>query len=78
VQGLSGKFRGFIRDLSILNKAKPVYQQMPGWPKPADTPKRYSQLHPNARAYLSRLQDILKVKISMVSVGSGREETISV
>lgn len=72
------KFREFIRDLDVLNKAKPIYQKMPGWPKPLNTPKRYSQLHPNARAYLSRLQDILKVKISMVSVGSGREETIAI
>lgn len=69
-------FRAFPEDLEVLNKAKPVYKEMPGWNKTLKKIRRYKDLQPNAKAYLDFLQDILKTKISMVSVGSDREETI--
>lgn len=69
-------FKGFPYDLEALKGAKPVYKEMPGWSKTISKPRRYQDLHPNAKAYLNILQDILNTKISMVSVGSSREDTI--
>jgi len=71
-------FRDFPYDLEVLKNAKPVYKEVPGWDKTVSTSKRYADLPKNARSYLERLQDILGAKISMVSVGSARTETISV
>jgi len=68
----------YPQDPEVLQQVKPVYEEMPGWPRPAVKPKTFKDLHPNARAYLRRLSDTLKVKISMVSVGSAREDTIIV
>jgi adenylosuccinate synthase len=68
----------YPQDLEVLQNVKPVYKEMPGWPLPAAKPKVFKDLHPNARAYLRRLSDELKVKISMVSVGSARKDTIIV
>jgi adenylosuccinate synthase len=69
-------FSEFPYDLEVLKGLKPVYKQMRGWPKTINNPKRYRDLHPCAREYLERLSGILKIKISMVSIGSAREATI--
>lgn len=69
------KFREFPYDLEVLTKAKPIYKEMPGWANIVNL-RRYRDLDPNARAYLACLSDILNTKISMVSVGSARDETI--
>ncbi|MCX5703513.1 MAG: adenylosuccinate synthetase, partial [Candidatus Omnitrophica bacterium] len=69
-------FREFPQDYEVLNKAKPVYKDMPGWDKTTRRIRRYKDLQPNAKAYLDFLGDTLKTTISMVSVGSSREETI--
>ena len=69
-------FREFPQDYEVLHKAKPVYKEMPGWDKTAGKVRHYKDLQPNAKVYLDFLGDTLKTKISMVSVGSSREETI--
>lgn len=70
--------REFPQDLEILKKAVPVYRQVPGWPGPVTAIKKYKDLPLNARNYLSLLQGILKTKITVVSVGSSRDETIMI
>ena len=47
-----------------------------GWQRDISGARHYAELPKNARVYLERLQEILKVRISYVSVGSKREETI--
>jgi len=69
-------FREFPYDLEVLKKAKPVYKEVSGWDKTINKPRRYQDLPRNAKAYLNMLQDILGTRISMVSVGSARGETI--
>jgi adenylosuccinate synthase len=71
-------FKEFSYDLEVLEKAKPVYRTLPGWMSSVKGIKNYRDLPANAKAYLSFLEDILRTKISMVSVGSSREETIFV
>ncbi|OGX18169.1 MAG: adenylosuccinate synthase [Omnitrophica WOR_2 bacterium RBG_13_44_8b] len=70
------KFTDFPYDSQVLKHAQPLYKEIPGWSESINKPRSYAKLHPNARAYLSRLQDMLGAKISMVSVGSSREDTI--
>jgi adenylosuccinate synthase len=71
-------FKEFPYDLEVLSKARPVYKQMPGWPRPTSQIRRFQDLPGQAKDYLKRLQDIVQTKISVVSVGSCREETIFV
>jgi len=66
----------FPHDLEVLSKATPVYKEMPGWPHQDDKPSSFKELHPNARAYLLELQLRLKAKITMVSIGSARKDTL--
>jgi adenylosuccinate synthase len=70
-------FKHFPYDLDVLKNLKPIYKQVPGWANTAYKPKSYKELQPNARSYLNMLEDILGARVSMVSVGSARDETIS-
>ncbi|MDD5565332.1 MAG: adenylosuccinate synthase [Candidatus Omnitrophica bacterium] len=66
----------FPQDSETLWKAKPVYKQMYGWSKTISDTKDYAQLPSRAKDYISYLEDTLKTKISIISVGSSREKTI--
>ena len=59
-----------------LAKCRPIYEDMPGWTEDLTNVKEYDDLPANARAYVEKLEDLLGVDISAVSVGPGREETI--
>ena len=69
-------FQEFPDDLEAGKFALPVYKEMPGWESTINKVRRYQDLPLNAKRYISRLQDILNTKISMVSVGSSRQDTI--
>ncbi len=66
----------FPGDIDILSECKPIYESMPGWMKDTSSCKRYRDLPVNARRYLERLSRLMGAKISIVSVGSRRRETI--
>ncbi len=66
----------FPHDFEVLSNLKPVYITLSGWQKVSLKPRSFQDLQPNAKAYLNRLSDILKAKISMISVGSARQDTI--
>jgi adenylosuccinate synthase len=69
-------FREFPHDIEVLSNATAVYKEVPGWNASINIARQYKDLPVNAKAYITRFQDILKTKISIVSVGSSREETI--
>ena len=66
----------FPHDFEILTKAKPVYKEMPGWVGPIKGIRSYNDLPRNARNYLGFLEDILQTKVSIISLGSSRTDTI--
>jgi adenylosuccinate synthase len=60
----------------LLSKCQPIYEEMPGWSEDISSMQDYDGLPENARAYVERLEDLMGVEISAVSVGPGREQTI--
>lgn len=77
------KYRGkiyddFPSDIEILWKAKPIYEELPGWLEDTTRIKKFSKLPSRARKYLSRLQQLVKTKIEIVSIGSERNQTLFV
>ncbi|MCK9571983.1 MAG: adenylosuccinate synthetase, partial [Candidatus Omnitrophica bacterium] len=72
------QFKEFPHDAEVLANAKPVYIEMPGWAESANKPSSYKELPLKAREYLKRLEGLSGAKITMVSVGSRRKETIFV
>jgi adenylosuccinate synthase len=69
-------FKKFPYDAEVINKSKPVYKEFSGWLQTISHIRSYKHLPANTKKYLSGLQDLLSTKISIVSVGSYRSETI--
>ena len=69
-------YKNFPSDLEVLCQAKPQYITMKGWKTPTRGIQKYKDLPLNAKRYIERLENLLKVKIRYISTGSGREDTI--
>jgi adenylosuccinate synthase len=54
----------------------PIYEEMSGWTESTVGAKSLDQLPDNARAYISRIEEILKTPVDIVSTGPDRVETI--
>jgi adenylosuccinate synthase len=63
-------------DLRQLEKCVPVMIEMPGWKKATQTIRAFDDLPPNARKYLKKIASLTGAKLSLVSVGADREQTI--
>lgn len=57
-------------------EVEPVYEELPGWKKSTLGVTNERDLPAAARAYLERIQDIVRVPIAIISTGPDREETI--
>ena len=49
---------------------------MPGWSQNTFGVTDYAALPDNAKAYIKRLEDLVGVKITIISTGPDRDETI--
>ena len=68
----------FPADVNVLNSAKPLYKTFPGWKKPIGDVRKYDDLPYNTRRYIEALEEMAGAKVSIVSVGPGREQTIMI
>ncbi len=55
---------------------EPIYETHQGWRESISNCKSYDELPQNAKKYLKRLEELLGIKISIISVGPDREQTI--
>ena len=67
----------FPTDLTTLEKVNPVYEKMDGWWEDISKAKRLSDLPKSAVRYVDRLQELMGVPISIISVGPERDQTIT-
>jgi adenylosuccinate synthase len=62
--------------IARLERAEPVYEELPGWADDVTRVTEAGALPEAARRFLARIEEICDVPISLVSVGQGREQTI--
>jgi adenylosuccinate synthase len=62
--------------LDELAHAKPVYRSFPGWNTDLASCRAIDDLPPEARAYVRFVEDEADCRMSLISVGSHRDETI--
>jgi adenylosuccinate synthase len=55
----------------------PVYEELPGWFEDISACRRFEELPANARAYVTRVEELTGAPVSAIGVGPGREETIA-
>ena len=70
------RYDTFPAHQTVFNKCRPVYEELPGWSEPIQQARSLSDLPRLARAYLDRIEGLLRTPVSWVSVGPGREQSV--
>lgn len=65
-------------NIRILEKCKPVYEEMPGWCCSTKDVTEYDQLPEAAKAYVTRLCELTDAKLGILSVGPKRSSTLRI
>jgi len=65
-------------NFEILKNSEPVYEELRGWKTEIKGVRNFKDLPRNAKLYIRRIQELINTKITMISVGSERDETVEV
>ncbi|MGH2659144.1 MAG: adenylosuccinate synthase [Actinomycetota bacterium] len=71
-------YEDFPPHQSLFHRAEPAYEELEGWDEPLGEAGSFGDLPPAARKYVDRLQDLMGVRIGVVSVGPAREQSLPV
>jgi adenylosuccinate synthase len=71
-----GVIHEFPLDLDMFSSAKPIYDELPGWEEDISGITNYDDLPINVKNYVKYISNLIGVPISLVSVGSKRDQTI--
>ena len=72
-----GRIYEYYPSMTSLHKyLDPIYETMDGWMQNISEIKNYEDLPENAQRYIKRLEEIIGVQISIISVGANRDQTI--
>jgi len=66
----------FPIDAARLERAKPIYESVPGWTESTRSITKPSQINDGAQAYLNKLEEVVGVPVKIVSTGPHRDETL--
>lgn len=66
----------FIADVDQMKKIKPVYTELPGWQQDISGVRNFGSLPKEAQNYVRRIEELVEVPVSIISVGAEREQTI--
>ena len=67
----------FPMTLAEIERAKPIYESHPGWSGDLTRCRTFEDLPVAARNYVDRIESLLGVPVEIISIGPGRDETIS-
>jgi adenylosuccinate synthase len=63
---------------TLLHRSQPIYEQLDGWWEEIDGARTFEDLPKAAREYVARIEELVGVRISVVSVGPGREQSLPI
>ena len=63
-------------DADVLARCEPVFEEFPGWETPTDGIRRWEDLPVNCRHYLLSIAQMTGARLSIVSVGPARDQTM--
>jgi adenylosuccinate synthase len=63
-------------DLNLLAASEPIYKMLPGWSTPTVGVTKFELLPKEAQHYVGFLEETTGVPVSIVSTGTGRQDTI--
>ena len=59
-------------------KAKPVYEYLDGWTEDISGCRSFDELPATCQAYVKRLEELIRCRISGIGVGPGREQAVMI
>ncbi|GAW27519.1 MULTISPECIES: adenylosuccinate synthase [unclassified Carboxydocella] len=66
----------FPASLKELAQCQPIYEELPGWTEDLSAVTAYEQLPAAAKAYVQRIEELAGVPVSIVGVGTRRNQTL--
>ena len=61
---------------SVFHDASPIYEELEGWHEEIDESQTFEDLPKQAQAYVRRMEELVGVPVSVVSVGPSREQSL--
>ncbi|MCJ8174367.1 adenylosuccinate synthase [Clostridium botulinum] len=76
---LNGEIIDYVpASLEDLAKCEPIYEEFEGWDDSIANARCYEDLPENAIKYLKKIEDFTETKVSIVSVGPKRDQTMMI
>ena len=69
-------FDDFPPHQSLFHKAEPIYEELEGWNEEIDAASSFEDLPKQAREYVRRMEELVGVPVSVVSIGPAREQSL--
>jgi adenylosuccinate synthase len=63
---------------SVFHDASPIYEELEGWHEEIDGCQTFEELPKQAQAYVRRMEELVGVPVSIVSVGPAREQSLPI
>jgi len=63
---------------SVLERVRPVYEELPGWQTPTTGIRNFDDLPPQAQAFIRRVEQLIECPVDVISVGPEREQAVIV
>ncbi len=63
---------------SVFHDASPIYEEIEGWHEEIDEIRAFEDLPKQAQAYVRRIEELVGVRASVVSVGPARDQSLPV
>ena len=75
---VDGARRAEFPSTAVLERARPVYETLPGWRCDISAARRFADLPPQAQAYVRAIETAADIPVRWISVGPRREQIIRV
>lgn len=72
------QYKAMPSDTELMEKAKPIYEEMAGWQSDTSKAKSFDELPLQAQNYLKWIAELVNADIGIISVGPKRSQTFSV
>ena len=74
---LDGRRVELAPDTHALSRARPIYQDLPGWMASTRGLTEYEQLPPNAQLYVQKVEEITGIPVALVGTGQHRNAVVT-
>lgn len=69
-------YEEFPKDTVVLENCEPVYEEVEGWKESTLGIKEFDKLPINAKKYIKKIEEMLKIEVQIISTGQKRDEII--